>query len=363
MRSIAISSGKPSRGTAWLSGALLLAGVAALVVLLRRVGAEQVLRSIERVGPGFLLVLLAPFVGTILHCWGWLVLVPKSLRPRPAIAAATYVASQAGNELGAGVAGEPLKALVFHPNVRGRTIVALALDNATFIASTALCLAGAAFLPWASASPVGARACAWAGATSLAVVLGAVLLILVAPLRRWGAGSGRVARFVRVLDATRTALLSRPGPVLGSVLLHLAGKLWIVAEMALILALLGLKPTLAPWLGAASVVASVLGAAIPGQMGVVEAAVFATCAAWGVDAPTAMALVLLRRLRSGLWIGLGLLLARTVLAHGKSCPDPIRREGRERLTSGSRSAGLAEMPARSAISTLRIRPILNTPWA
>jgi hypothetical protein len=98
-------------------------------------------------------------------------------------------------------------------------------------------------------------------------------------------------------------------------------------------------------------------------MGVVEAAVFATCAAWGVDAPTAMALVLLRRLRSGLWIGLGLLLARTVLAHGKSCPDPIRREGRERLTSGSRSAGLAEMPARSAISTLRIRPILNTPWA
>ena len=363
MRSIAIGSSKPFRGTGWLSGALLVTGVTALVVLLRRVGAESGLRSIERIGPGFVLVLLAPFVGTVLHCWGWLVLLPRSLRPRPAIALAAYAASQAGNELGAGVAGEPLKALVFHPNARSRTIVALALDNGTFIASTALCLASAAFLPWGSKSPMGAHTCAWAGATSLAVVLGAVLLILVAPLRRWGTGPGRVARWVRVLDAARKALLSQPRLVLASVLLHLAGRLWIVAEMALILALLGMNPMLAPWLGAASVVASVLGAAIPGQMGVVDAAVFAACAALGVDAPTAMALVLLRRLRGGLWIALGLWLTRTVLAHGKNCPDPAFRQVRERTTSGSRRGGLAELPARSATSTLRIRPILSTPWA
>jgi uncharacterized membrane protein YbhN (UPF0104 family) len=113
--------------------------------------------------------------------------------------------------------------------------------------------------------------------------------------------------------------------VLGSVLLHLAGKLWIVAEMALLLALLGFSPTLAPWLGAASVLASVVGAAIPGQMGAVEAAVFAACTALGVDAPTAMALVLLRRLRGVLWIALGLLLTRMVLAHGKGSTDPVRQ--------------------------------------
>jgi len=363
MRSIAIGSGNPSRGTSWLSGALLAAGVAAMVVLLRRVGAESVLRSIERIGPGFVLVLLAPLVGTILHCWGWVVLLPRSLRPRPTIALAAYAASQAGNELGAGVAGEPLKALVFHPNARSRTIVALALDNGTFITSTALCLASAAFLPWGSKSPVGAHTCAWAGATSLAIVLGAVLFILLAPLRRWATGSGRVARLVRVLVAARIALLSQPRLVLGSVLLHLSGRLWIVAEMALILVLLGLNPALAPWLGAASVVASVLGTAIPGQMGVVEAAVFAACAALGVDAPTAMALVLLRRLRGTVWIAVGLWLGRTVLVHGKSCPDPARREGREGLTSGSLSAGLAVLSTRSATSTLRIRPVLNTPWA
>jgi len=360
---MAIGSGKPFRGTGWLSVALLAAGVTALAVLLRRVGAEPVLRSIERVGPNFVLVLVAPIVGMALHCCGWLVLLPKSLRPRPLIAIAAYVASQAGNELGAGVAGEPLKALVFHPTVRGRTIVALALDNGTHIAATALLLAGAAFLPWAATSLVSAHACAWAGATSLGIVLGAVLLILVAPLRRWGARSGRLARFARVLDAAREALLSQPRLVLGSVLLHLAGKLWIVAEMALLLALLGVSPMLAPWLGAASVLASVMGAAIPGQMGVVEAAVFAVCAALGVDAPTAMALVLLRRLRSGLWIAVGLWLTTTVLAHGKSCPDSASRRVRERATSGSRSAGLAELPARSATSTLRIRPVLNTPWA
>ncbi len=325
MRSSTKSSGTRSRGTGWLSGALLLVGMAALAVLLRRVGAESVLRSIERVGPNFAWVLVAPVVGMVLHCCGWLVLLPKSIRPRPAMALAAYVASQAGDELGAGVAGEPLKALVFRPGLRSSTLVALALDNGTNIAATALVLASAAFLPWASTSLVSAHTCAWAGATSFAVVLLAVLFILVAPLRRWDAGSGRVARFVRLLDVARTALLSRPRLVLGSVLLHLAGKLWIVAEMALLLALLGFSPTLAPWLGAASVLASVVGAAIPGQMGAVEAAVFAACTALGVDAPTAMALVLLRRLRSGLWIALGLLLTRMVLAHGRVDANTARQ--------------------------------------
>jgi len=65
-----------------------------LVVLLRRVGAESVLRSIERVGPNYVLVLVAPVVGMVLHCCGWLVLLPKALRPRPAMALAAYVASQ-----------------------------------------------------------------------------------------------------------------------------------------------------------------------------------------------------------------------------------------------------------------------------
>jgi hypothetical protein len=342
-----------------------VAGAAALALLLRRTGAEPVLRGIERVGPNFVLVLLAPVGGMVLHCCGWLVLLPKSLRPRPAMAFAAYVASQAGNELGAGVAGEPLKALVFPPSVRSRTLVALALDNGTFISSTALCIAGAAFLPWASTSPVAARACAWVGAASVALVLLAVLIILVAPLHRWGTGSGRMARFARGLASARTALLSQPRRVLGSVLLHLAGRLWIVAEMALVLVLLGLSPALAPWLGAASVVASVLGAAIPGQMGAVEAAVFAACAALGVDAPTAMALVLLRRLRGGLWITFGLVLTRTVLAHGKRGTDlvDVHAQVRRTLTSDARSAVSADPSAGSAPPALRVRPLLNTPWA
>ena len=358
MRSSAVAPRKFLRSTGWLSGALLAAGAAALVVLLRRVGAEPVLRSLERVGPNFVLVLFAPLVAMVLHCWAWLLLVPRSLRPRPTIAFAAYVASQAGDELGAGVAGEPLKALVFPPGVRSRTLVALALDNGTYIAANALLLAGAAFLPWASTSLVSAHACAWAGSTSLAVVLLAVLLILAAPLHRWGTGSGRTARFARGLAAARTALLSQPRLVLGSVLLHLAGKLWIVAEMALLLVLLGLSPALAPWLGAASVVASVLGAAIPGQLGAVEAAVFATCTALGVDAPTAMALVLLRRLRGGLWIALGLWLSRTVLAHGRGGTTLVE----VRTPAGPRSAGRAASSAGSTAPALRVRPALNTPW-
>jgi hypothetical protein len=286
----------------------------------------------------------------VLHCWAWLTLVPKALRPRPVIAFAAYAASQAGNELGAGVAGEPLKALVFHPRVRGATLVALGLDNGTHIAATALLLAGAAFLPWSSTSLVSARACAYAGATSLALVLTAVLAILVAPVRRLEKRSGWVARCARLLLAARLALLSQPRLVLGSVLLHLAGKLWIVAEMALLLALLGLNPMLAPWLGAASLLASALGAPIPGQLGVVESAVFAVCTALGVDAPSAMALVLLRRLRGGIWIALGLALTKTVLAHGKNAPEGL-------------SPSVLVRPADARTSAISVRPVFNTPWA
>jgi hypothetical protein len=334
---------KSSQGTLWLSGALLLAGLAAMLLLLQRVGVESALRSLDRVGPGVILVFLAPLVGMLLHTWAWFILLPRSLRPRPMMAFAAYVASQAGDELGAGVAGEPLKALVFPASTRGHTLVALALDNGTFITSTVLCLAGAALLPWDSTSLVSARTCTGLAVSSLAVVVIAVALILVGLPRRWGTSSGRLAQLVRLLDGARIALLSQPRLVLGSMLLHLVGKLWIVAEMALLLMLLGLPPALAPWLAAVSLVASALGAAIPAQMGVLEAGVFAACTAFGMDGATAMALVLLRRIRGGLWIALGLVLTKTVLAHGKA-----------------RSADLAP---RSARSTLRSRPILHTPTA
>jgi hypothetical protein len=351
MRSSVLGPSRLFRGTGWLSGVLLVAGLAALAVLLRRAGVESVWRGIERVGPGFLLVLLLPLVGMVLHCCAWLVLVPKPLRPRPRVALATYLASQAGDELGAGVAGEPLKALVFHPRVRGQTLVALGIDNGTNIAATALLLAAAAFLPWSSTSLVSARACAWAGAASFAAVLGVALAILVAPLRRLNRGCGRLARCARLLLAARAALLSQPRIVLGSVLLHVAGRLWIVAEMALLLALLGLNPMLAPWLGATSMLASALGAPIPGQVGVVESAVFAACTALGVDAPTAMALVLLRRLRGGFWIATGLLLTKNVLGHGRNAAEGQRLADRAHLPTGSRS------------SAMQVRPIFNTPCA
>jgi hypothetical protein len=91
---------------------------------------------------------------------------------------------------------------------------------------------------------------------------------------------------------------------------HYVGKLWLLVELGLGLYLLGQpvlgvvgKLTLA-WLGAAA-----LGAPVPGQLGVVEAALVQTGVALGIALPSLLALALIRRLRSMLWVVLGLLLA------------------------------------------------------
>lgn len=92
------------------------------------------------------------------------------------------------------------------------------------------------------------------------------------------------------------------------------GKLWLALELGLGLYFLG-EPALAAviplsfaWSSAAT-----LGAAVPGQIGVVEAALLHSGAAQGIAAISLLALALIRRVRALLWMVLGLLLAARLL--------------------------------------------------
>jgi hypothetical protein len=196
--------------------------------------------SMQLGGPLWLLLAL-PAVSHFVKSLGWRGLLPAPLRPGIGRAYVTFVAAQAVNELGFSVLGEPLKILALPRHARGAAVRAVATDNA--LAFTALLAALLSFVCCHSASAL-------------------TLLALVATgLGLWG---------------------SRSSAWLAGFAAHYLGKLWLAVELGLGLYFLG-QPALtacAPlslaWLGA-----SAAGSVVPGQLGVVEAAlVHAGSALW-----------------------------------------------------------------------------------
>jgi hypothetical protein len=247
---------------------------------------HAVLQDLRRVGVGAPLLLLAPLVGNFAHMIGWRELLPVAVRPSLGRTLAISLAAQSGNELGLGVLGESLKVSELPREHRAIAWRAMLLDNLTallallaVIASIALFLAGFTTQR----------------ATSRLVVLGASVTFIVALL----VGLSWWAR--RSQGAARGVLFAFTA--------HYAGKLWIVAEFALVLALLGsVSLRSSALLGLVSTLASAAGAAIPGQLGVLEAALKGAASACGLGACTLVSVALLRRLRSLLWVVFGVLL-------------------------------------------------------
>jgi hypothetical protein len=217
-----------------------------------------------------LAVLLSlPAVAHFIKMLGWRSLLPRSARPSLPRAYATFVAAQGINELGFSVLGEPLKVMVLPPAARAAGLRAVVADNAAAFAAllavvaTLACLGGWAALP-------------------LALLLG---IVARAGREGWSA-------------------------LLAAFFAHYLGKLWLVVEIAVGLAFLGqptagvAAPLALTWMGA-----SALGAPVPGQLGVVETALVQAGALLGVAAPSLVVLALVRRLRSLLWLLVGLLLA------------------------------------------------------
>lgn len=307
------------RRSRWIGRVMALAGGLVVLLLVVRAGPIAVLYAVQRVGAGFVLVLLAPTVGMVLHCLGWLVLLPRAARPTLWVGLSAHVAAQAGDELGAGVAGEPLKVLVLARGWRAQAAAAVALDNVAQLVALGGFMIGAASIALLYPPTAGSRAGAPLILVGILLVVGAVALplLMVAGLHR----SPQLRRYrsvawlVGTLDVARDTMRTRR--MLASVLLHGLGKTWIVPEIALTLALMGSRPVAALWLAPMSVLGSLLGTAIPGQAGTVEAALAAGGAMVGLDPATVMALALLRRARTIGWVIAGILLVRKVIRYGR----------------------------------------------
>jgi hypothetical protein len=247
---------------------------------------RAVWHDLRHAGIGVALLLLAPIVGNFVHMLGWRGLLPAPARPSLGRSLAVFLAAQAGNELGLGVLGESLKVSELPRQHRAVAWRAVLLDNLTaLLALLAVVLSMVVFLGSATPEPVWSRPFAFA----VLAALGAASLVSLAVWANNANGSS--------------------GSVLLAFLAHYLGKLWIVAEFALVLGLLG-SATLrsSAVLGLVSTLASALGAAIPGQLGVLEAALKGSAATCGIGACTLVSVALLRRLRSLLWVLLGALL-------------------------------------------------------
>jgi hypothetical protein len=220
-------------------------------------------------GAPLALLLALPAVSNFVKMLGWRGLIPREHRPPLLRAYAAFIGAQGINELGFAVLGEPVKVLVLPGEARAAGARAVIADNLAALAALFAVIATLARLGIAAVP---------------------LLLLLFIVLRR-------------VREQSWSALLA-------AFLAHYVGKLWLVVEIGLGLYFLG-EPAFRhagqlglAWLGAAAV-----GAPVPGQLGVVEAALVHAGGVLGVSAPSLVALALIRRLRSLLWLLLGLLLA------------------------------------------------------
>jgi len=222
-------------------------------------------------------VFLAPSVGLLLHTLAWRCLLPAEARPGLWASYRILLAAQAGNELGLGLLGEPIKVAALPRDHVRSAVRAVVTDNLTALAALLIFLGLFGGIIGATELAAHALPLALAGA----VVVVALALVLV-------------------------HLRSSPLIAAYSTALHTAGKAWIVAEFALATSLFGCHAFgLDVLLGVSSSLASLVGAPVPGQLGVVEAAVVTVAQSAGVPASTALAIVLVRRARSCFWIAIG----------------------------------------------------------
>jgi len=263
---------------------------------------QAIARDVRRVGAGAWLLFAAPIVGNFAHMLGWRGLLPARARPALGRSLAIFLASQAGNEVGSGVLGESLKVSELPREHRAAAWRAMLLDNLTaLLALLAVVLSFALFLGGVAVQHALPRGVV----VGAAAALGASVL---AGLGVWARGLSHSPRSVLVAFGA-----------------HYLGKLWIVAEFALVLGLLGsVSLRSSAVLGLVSTLASAVGAAIPGQLGVLEAALQGSAASCGIGACTLVSVALLRRARSLLWVALGALLFWQLrhVAAARTRPEP-----------------------------------------
>jgi uncharacterized protein (TIRG00374 family) len=312
--------------------AAIALGLGLLVLMVARVGPLKLWAEIARGGPALLWLLPVSLAWFALNTWGWRLAVDAPVPFTPLLRA--YLCAEAVNNLTPFMAlgGEPLKLTLLRRHLKVDVALASVIgDNvvhalsAPFFMAAGLALGTHAFRidPSLRAGALAATAllglmafALWAaGGRGLAAALSrgiARRLGLADP--GWAEGAARVDQRLRGFLAGRTRRFW------ASLALHLAGRVLGAVEAWLIMAALGVPFSLAAAMFVIAVAhagVNLLFSFIPSQIGVQETAACLIFSAIGLDPASALALMLIRRTRGFLWIGIGLaLLAPTRRSQG-----------------------------------------------
>lgn len=339
----AASTASPARGsdsgrrlTGLIRVLLLLAGLGAAIYMFREIGLERVWEAMRTLSWRLLVVLAFPYcVSTTLDTIAWWF----AFGDRTAPFATLWAARLAGEAVNvttpsASVGGEPVKAYLVRrwvPLAEGlATVVA---DKTTIVVGQGCFLVlglvlGAFLVPLSSPLMT-------AMAILLAVESLAVAGFVIVQLRGLGGWSGRIMRRFgmapsadrqEAFDGLDRSLASfyreRPRHLAGAVVFHFLGYTVGSLEIYLVLNFLDIPVSLAT-----AVVMESFGAAVkfasfmvPGSLGALEGGNVAIFAALGPGGAVGLSYTLVRRLREGAWVLVG--LAAMALLSSRPAPPP-----------------------------------------
>ncbi len=309
-----------------MSVAAIVIGLLLFVLTLLYIDIDETVASASRLGLALPVILLPGVCWQLLRTWGWAISFPVGVRPTFTRLLRVRLAADAiGFFTVRGLAGEPLKVLLLYDRVAPEvTTAAVALERLAFAVVGILIAFLISFAALTSLSMPGA----W-DTVFTALMIGAVVVLVALwamARRRTGDYLGRFVGQVERLTGRRLASSRAVKFILDveDVLLDLLRgnqyRLVTLAGLAVVCyALMTLEVWLVFWAVGESIglmealavetfarLASVASAAVPGNIGTLEASNAAVVAALGLGGGGTLALA--RRIRALLWAAAGLAL-------------------------------------------------------
>ena len=320
-------------------------GVVATVVGVRWTGVGAIRDALSRVGANIAWMFAAYAAGTAVAAFPWRELLPHRSRPSwNATITSRFAASGLNALLPFFGLGETARLLWLRREERTPGLAALVVDRLLFLAAgVPLLLLAALAARRIPAVPHSYRIGVLISAAIISIAVAAVaagaargrlvgrlrwaLLLFGVPPRveasRSNGGSGSDDDVEPVDRALHGLLNGSPAPLAGGLALHLCARFLLAAETYAGLHILGVRvgPQETLVFIAIPVALSVIGAFVPGQIGIQEGASALVAAALGIGPATGIALVFLQRLRQLVFVPLaGLLIA--LVPSGPRTSDP-----------------------------------------
>lgn len=307
-----------------VSVAAIVIGIVLFVVTLLYIDLDETLASAGRLGLALPVILLPATVWQFLRTWGWAVSFPDDTRPPFTRLLRVRLAADAIGFLSVrGIAGEPLKVFLLYDRVAPEvTTAAVALERLAFAVIGIVIAALVSLVVVTRLSMSGA----WDTIFTMLIVGAVVLLAIVGMMSRRRSGdylgrlvtaidratgrrleASRVIRFILDVEDILLQLLrgDRRRLVILTVL-GIACYFLMAVEVWLVFWALGEPIGVVQGLAVETFarLASIASAAIPGNIGALEASNAAVVAALGLGGGGALALA--RRIRALLWAAAGL---------------------------------------------------------